>query len=277
MKSIHKIFTIAALISLTSTINAQEENEPLAPIVNDDTTKIKLGNMTIIFGDEDEDDFDFEEEEDEESSSIGLKGEFNVGMNGWLNTSNSTTFSSEYEPMSLALNRSAAFSLALKVDGLDLFKGHLFISPGLAITRNNYHFENKQMQISTGGDTTMFLIDSAFTFDKYKLRASYFEIPLTVGARIGKIDDTHFTIEAGVIGGININSIVKQRYYIDEVKYKNKVKDDFNINPFKLDAIASMKIGSFGIFGRYSLTSMFENNKTQEVYPFTLGITLGGI
>jgi len=260
-----------------ATITLAQEDIP----VNDDTTKIKMGNMTIIFNDSDEeDDFDFDMEDstDVEEDGLGVEMDMSIGMNGWLNTSNSTVFSDDYSDMSLQMNRSRSFGMHMMMSGLDLFKGHMFFSPGLGVNWNNYHFENKNMSLTTGNDTTIFAIDSALQFDKYKLRTTYLELPVTLGFRIGNIEKNYFTIQAGVIGGINISSVVKQRYYLESVKYKEKIKDDFNVNPFKLDAIVRLKFNNtLGVFARYSFTTMFEEGKTQEVYPFAVGITLGGV
>ena len=272
-----KLYTLLFSLMIIGGNFAQTEQ----PKVTDDTTKIKIGNMTIIFDEDSEEDseFDFDMEEDKkEDKGISTNMEVGLGMNGWMNTAGSTTFSSDYLNMGLELNRSRAFSMHMVMSGLDIAKKHLFISPGFGVTWNNYHFEDKSVSVSTGGDTTMFVADSGFTFDKYKLRATYIEVPFTIGGRIGNPDDTHFTIEAGVIGGLNVSTVVKQRAYYNEVKFKNKVKDDFNVNPFKLDAIVKVRINEFiGLYGRYSLTTMFEQNKTQEVYPFSLGVTFGGI
>lgn len=273
------IYTILLSLMIISTVSAQQEEDNNL----DDTTKIKIGNMTIIFGEDSDEnsEFDFDMEDDsaeDDSKSISAQLEMGIGMNGWLTPSGTTTFSSEYQNMGLELNRSRSFSMHMVMDGLDIAKEHLFISPGFGITWNNYHFEDKSVSISTGGDTTMFMADSNLKFDKYKLRTAYLEVPFTIGARIGNPDDTHFTLEAGVIGGINISSVVKQRAYVDDVKFKNKIKDDFNVNPFKLDAIIKLRLNNtIGLYGRYSLTTMFEVNKTQEVYPFSIGVTIGGI
>lgn len=250
------------------------------PDMNDDTTKIKLGNMTIIFGDDEEEDFDFSMEDTIEvtKSPYGVDLDITWGMNGWLNTNNSTVYSSDYSDMSLQMTRSRAFGMHAMMYGLDLFKGHLFFSPGLGFTWNNYHFENKMMSLTLDNDTTIFAVDSAIQFDKYKLRATYAELPIMIGARIGNPEKHHLNIQVGVIGGININSIVKQRYFINNVKFNEKVKDDFNVNPFKLDLVTKLKFSDqIGVYARYSLTPMFEKGKTQEVYPFAVGITIGGI
>jgi hypothetical protein len=274
-----KVYTLLFPLILFGTLNAQQEIDNNS----DDTTKIKIGNMTIIFGEDDEGDseFDFDMEDDTlegDCKPINALLEIGLGMNGWLTPSGTTTFSSEYQNMGLQLNKSRAFSMHVVLGGLDIAKEHLFISPGFGVTWNNYHFEDKTVSISTGADSTIFMSDTTMRFDKYKLRTTYIEVPLTVGARLGNPDDFHFTIEAGIIGGLNISSVVKQRTYVNEVKFKNKVKDDFNVNPFKLDAIVKLRVNEvLGIYGRYSLTTMFEVNKTQEVYPFSIGVTFGGI
>jgi len=56
--------------------------------------------------------------------------------------------------------------------------------------------------------------------------------------------------------------------------YKRKVKDDFNVNPFKYDLIARIGYGKFTMFGTYSLSTLFESGKGPVVYPFTAGISL---
>jgi hypothetical protein len=180
--------------------------------------------------------------------------------------------------MSIQLNRSRSFGIHTMMSGLDIFKGHVFLSPGLGFTWNGYHFENKMMGLTTDNDTTIFLVDSTIQYDKYKLRTTYAELPIMLGFRIGNLDKKFLTVQAGVVGGLNIGTIVKQRYFVNNVKYKEKVKDDFNVNPFKLDAIVKLKFKeSIGVFARYSFTTMCEQGKTQEVYPFSIGITLGGV
>lgn len=270
-----KIYLILTPLFLTILTYAQNEHP-----VNDDTTKIKMGNMTIIFNEDDEDDFDFnmDDSTEVEEKSVGIEMDMSLGMNGWLNSSNSTVFSNDYSDMSLQLNRSRSFGMHMMMSGLDIFKGHVFFSPGLGLNWNNYHFENKNVSLTTGNDTTIFMVDSTIQFDKYKLRTTYAELPITLGFRIGNLEKNYLTVQAGVIGGINISSVVKQRYFVNSVKYKEKIKDDFNVNPFKLDAIVRLKFNeTLGVFARYSFTSMFEEGKTQTVYPFAIGITIGGV
>jgi hypothetical protein len=268
------------LIGLTLSSFGQANGEKPKKI-SDDTTKIKIGNITIIVDNGDststDDDFDFNnEKEEEKEKSFELMGMMNIGMNGWLTGNNQTAFPSQYTNMSLNYSKSRLFGFDFMLSGLDLFKKHVYISPGLGISWNNYHF-NEKIQISTGPDTTMFVSDSITNFTKYKFRNTYLSVPLVVGFRIGNVEKKHFDIHAGVIGSFNAGSIVKQKYTTDGTNNKDKIKDDFNVNPFKLEAIARLTFGSFGIYGKYSLTEQFQPNKTQEVYPFSVGVTFGNI
>jgi hypothetical protein len=55
-----------------------------------------------------------------------------------------------------------------------------------------------------------------------------------------------------------------------------KNRDDFHLHPFKMDATARIGWGWINLFGTYSLTSLFKEDKYPELYPFTAGITLTG-
>jgi hypothetical protein len=276
MKSLaQKISTTLLLTSFSLFLHAQADQ------MKDDTTKIKIGKITIIIEDEGEDDFDFdkekaEDEKNKKEETLYVNTLMNIGMNGWLTATNSTAFPSEYTNMALNYSRSRMFGFDCMLGGLDLFNKHLYISPGFGISWNNYHF-NEKITISTGADTTMFMSDSVFNFTKFKFRTTYFSVPLVIGARIGNPEKQHFDIHAGVIGSFNMNNIVKQKYTVDGTNNKDKIEDDFNVNPFKLEAIARISYKTFGLYAKYSFTEQFYTGKTQAVYPFSIGVTFGGI
>jgi hypothetical protein len=277
-----KYILTTALISAAMLSWSQEEIEVPSNIgIKDDTSKIKIGNITIIFNEDGADDFeDFDSEEfgedEDDENSVGFVGQINFGMNGWLTADNQTTFASEYQTMSLDLAKSRSFGFDFMFQGADLFNKRLFISPGFGVNWNGYKFE-ENITVSTGGDTTIFATDTVRIFDKYKLRATYVQVPLMLGVRLGDLSNKPFIIEGGVIGGFNIGSLVKQKYVADGTAFKDKISDDFNINPFKLEVVARLSIGELGLYGKYAVTTMFEAGKTQAVQPFSIGLTLGSI
>lgn len=244
----------------------------------DDTTRVKTKKKTILIVEDGDEDFDFEDDSLEfVEDGIDMVLTMDLGMNGYLTPENSMSLPSSLNLMELNYQKSTALSFNFMLKGADIIKDWFYISPGIGITSNDYSFKNN-IQISTGSDTTMFMEDTLITFDKNKLKVTYIQVPLVLGFRIGNPNKTRVGLQFGAIGAYKIGSKMKQKYYLPEsdTKQKNKVKDDFNINPFKVDLVARINIGDIGLFGKYSVTSLFEPNKAPELYPFSVGFTFGG-
>jgi hypothetical protein len=238
-----------------------------------DTSVLTMGNSTIIFIQRDSTDENYIKEKPGDKETL-LKLSIDIGMNGYMSEKNEISLPSRQNLMELDYARSWTFGFGMMFNKAAIIKDRLYISPGLGMTWNNYFFKNN-IDISTSSDSTSFTQNTNIDYGKYKLRVTYLQVPLIVGVRMGDLN-MPFGIQAGVIGSYKIGSAVKEKYTIDDTKYKAKVKDDFNINPFKLEAIARVSIGGVGLFARYSLTTLFEENKAPELYPFSAGITVGG-
>ena len=70
---------------------------------------------------------------------------------------------------------------------------------------------------------------------------------------------------------------MKYKYRLEGDTKKEKDKQDFNVNPFRVSLTARMGYGWFNVFATYSLTQLFEDGRGPELYPFTIGITLLGV
>ncbi len=81
-------------------------------------------------------------------------------------------------------------------------------------------------------------------------------------------------LAAGVLAGYKLTSKTKQEFTLDGYEYYVTRKDDYNLNPFKLDATARIGYGDFTMFATYSLTTLFEKNKGPELYPFSVGVRI---
>jgi hypothetical protein len=246
----------------------------------DDTTRIKTKNKIILIIDGDGEDFSFEEDTtgaEEHEDGMELITTLDFGMNGYLAPDYSMSLPQSQRMMELNSSKSTAFSVNFMLNGANIAKDWFYISPGIGLNFNDYSFKNN-IQISTGSDTTMFTSDTIFANDKYELRAAYVQVPLLLGFRFGNPDKERVGLQIGAIGAYKIGSRIKQKYFLPEndTKQKNKIKDDFNINPFKVDLVARLSIGDVGLFGKYSVTSLFEKNKAPELYPFSVGFTFGG-
>ncbi len=250
--------------------------------INDDTVRIKLGEATLLIiddepGEEDEFDFDIDEGNDDHDGDHDDDGGLvmDIGMNGYLTPNYEITLPESQNLMQLNYSRSRSFGLTKMLMDADIIEDRLYISPGIGVNWNNYFFKNT-VNISTGNDSTTFQLDSVYTYDKYKLRVTYLQVPLIIGVRLGDLDKRPLGLQVGAIGSFKIGSMVKQKYSMNETNFKDKIRDDYNLNPFKLEAIARISVGNMGIFARYSLTSLFETGKAPDLYPFSAGITFGG-
>ena len=241
------------------------------------------------------DDFDLSDTTDEDYTSfVESVGYMQIGANGFMTADNSLTLPSDMSLLELDLAKSRSFSFATAWYFGRMSASTLYVSPGLGITWNSYKFKNN-VNISPNNDTLLFTLDTINSYDKYKLRATYLEVPLVVGIRLGggksqeriTLDDGNvkikvkreskpFQLQAGVVAGYNIGSLVKAKYERDGTRYKEKITDDYNLNPFKLAATARIGYGDFGFFAKYSLTSMFQANKAAELYPFSVGVQFSG-
>ena len=265
-KSILTLFAIA----ITSLSFAQQE-------MKDDTTRIKIGKITIVI----EGDSISEEDVQIDTIKSGDKEEdqsnfsFDVGMNGYLSAGNTMSLPNSMQLMELDYSKSRNFAFNFMHKGIETNNKRLYIKPGIGFSWNNYFFKNN-LAISTGSDTTLFTTDSITNYKKYKFRTSYIQIPVVAGLRLGNVNNKPMGLQFGVIGGYNLNNIVKQKILNGKTAFKNKIKDDYNVMPFKLEFVGRLSIGDFGLYAKYNFTPLFEQGKAPLVYPFSVGFTFGG-
>ena len=242
-----------------------------------DTTTFKIGNNTAILINRPPKEFDYDFGNCD--SSCNKKGKdivtfiVDVGANGYLTAENKIALPDEHNLMDLDYTRSRSFGFSFLFDVVNLAHDRLYIAPGIGVTWNGYHYENN-INISSSSDKLIFSLDTLHQNTKYKLRATYLEIPLMIGTRIGNLK-APLGIQFGVIGGYKIGSITKQKYQQDRTSYKTRAQQNFNLSPFKLDLITRITFGDIGLFGRYSMTTLFKDGKTLELTPFAAGITIG--
>lgn len=279
-----KILLLFLVQLLVFSILAQNDSVP-----SSDTAKIILKNKTIIIISKNssspssdtltvsESDSAYIDDDNEEESKWGFRTLYNFGWNGYLTADNQIDLPAQYRDFEIDYGKSRSIGFDFMLRGADLFHRRVYISPGLGFTWNKYRFKDKQLTLSTQNDTVAFIKDSTFTYDSYKLRTAYIEVPVMLGFRLGNLDKKYFTVNMGVVGGYNIGNVTKGKYAMSGTKHNKKIKDDYNVQPFKLDAVARISFGKIGVFGRYSFTSLFEKNKAPALIPFSLGISWGRI
>jgi hypothetical protein len=139
---------------------------------------------------------------------------------------------------------------------------------GFIIETNNFKFENSP-SFRKGGPP--YVIHDTIAFDKNKLSTSYFTIPLMLGIKTNPKSSKTFNINAGVSIGYLYSSRNKQ---ISDERGKQKIKGNFNMQPWKFQVVAEAGWNWFKFYGAYAPSSMFKSGP--DFRPYNVGIRMGG-
>ena len=169
------------------------------------------------------------------------------------------------EDLELKTGKTTNVNLWLFMQKLNITKGILNLKYGLGLEMFNYRYENN---ISYHKNPSYIFRDSV-SFSKNKLFTSYVSVPfmLNVNTRPGKKKGLSFS--AGVTAGYLVGSRNKQ---ISGERGKDKLKDDFNLEKFRLAYIGEVGLGPVRLFGSYSTTALHEGALKQ--YPYSFGLRL---
>ncbi len=255
------------------TISIKVNNKPVIEVIDIDDagntthkknkTSVKVGKSTWV---------DFQ---DHSSKYKGHWFGFDLGVNGFLNDKNAIDYPENYPYLDLNYNKSIYVGLNILQYSIPLYKDKFGITTGLGLSWNNFRFAknvilSSQNGVLSGGYDN----DLQKKYEKSKLVVSYLEVPLLLGFQTNPVvSDYRVHGEFGVIGGIRLGSHTKV-VYNDGSRKKDKNHDDFFISPLKADATVRLGIGHVSIFGKYSLTEMFRNNKGPVIHPFSVGLSI---
>ena len=201
---------------------------------------------------------------------------FDLGIAGYLTPSGSTSLPANQNLLKLSTSgrRPVSGGLTLMLDEAGIIKNRWYVRTGIGLNWTSYYFDNN-VDISTGGDTTEFTLDTIRNFRVNRLILTHLQVPLLMGIRLGDLDNP-FGLQVGVVGSYKIGSAIERKYEFNSAKIKSKIRDDYNLKPFKFEAIAKVSFGNFGVHARYSLTELFVSGEAPELYPFSVGISIGG-
>lgn len=250
-----------------------------------DTTKIVMGEKVIwviesngndeVILDGFNDSLDMEDWDWDYDDGCGPNlahwGGFEMGVNGFLNSNNTTEMTNNAWELDYA--RSFVFNLHPFEKKFNLFKGHVGFVTGLGFSFHNYQFKGST-NLFADADTTYAFTDTIISYDKNKLKAAYVKIPLLLEINTSLDPDKTFHIAGGVEAGFRMSSKMKYKYEFEDEKYKIKAKGHYNLNPWKISAVARVGYRNVTFFANYSLTPLFEKGAGPELYPFEVGLTL---
>lgn len=199
---------------------------------------------------------------------------FGIGVNGWL-SNGSFAMPKGQEYMRLNYGKSLNFQLNPFEKNIHIYKNYVNLVVGLGFEWNQYEFSNKT-RLNPDSSYTHGVIDSTntFSYQKNRLKSTFINVPVLLEFNTHKNPKKAFHIAFGVIGGYKLGSRTRQIVEQNGRTIKYVKKDDYNLNPFRVNAHASIGYHNLTIYADYALTPLFENGKGPELYPFTIGVKL---
>lgn len=194
--------------------------------------------------------------------------------NGYLDSKNSTTPPKGFEFLDLDYSKSFGWGINFADVDINLAKNKLFLVTGLGLHFHNYRFQNNTT-LRTDTNYIAAFTDTLVTFKKNTLKTFYITAPLLFEFNTSNKTEDCFHFAIGAMVGYKLGSKTKQVFEQNNKQFRLKLRDDYNLSPFKLDAVFGVGYGNFTIFSTYSISEMFQKNKGPKLYPFTIGILIG--
>lgn len=245
-----------------------------------DTTEIKLSKKRILIidhNDNNEKSEDKWENEDKDEADVTHDNFHHwtgvgFGVNGYLTSDNKTSLPSGINFLDLNYSKSLNFILNIAEKDIHLYKNYINLVTGLGFECNSYEFKNN-ISLDPNSNTVSASVDSLIDYKKNKLKTTSINIPLLLEFNTNNNSDKSFHFAAGMIFGYKLSSKTKQTYDWEKREIKVKVKDDFNLAPFRSALTFRAGYDNVTLFANYSLTSLFESKKGPSLYPFSIGLS----
>lgn len=181
------------------------------------------------------------------------------------------------DDLKLKAGKSVDVNIWIFMQRLNLIKHHLNLKYGLGLELNNYRY-NSNISYREAGDVpysnppaitnSPYIFRDSISFTKNKLAADYLTVPLMLNFTTNpRHPGKSFLISAGISAGYLYSSRNKQ---ISAERGKQKYKDDFDLEQFKISYVGEIGLGPIRLYGSYSPTSIYQ--KGLDIMPYTFGI-----
>ena len=255
-----------------------------------DTTKIRIGKMKIsvvddgkdiVINKDDFDDSDFDDDwngKDNDDFQFHKKKKnhrfephyagFDIGLNTFLTANQSTTLPNDAKYLDLNTNKSFEVQANIAQLGINLIKDRIGIATGVGFKWNNYKFQNTNLVLYSDSTYLKYTFDNTTSYDKSKLTVWYLTVPVLLEFQI-PVHNKPLYLSAGIEGGLKLGAHTKM---VTTSGKKTKDRSDFHLNPYTYGLTARLGYDNFGVYGSYSLQTLFKTDEGPELYPFVLGV-----
>ncbi len=199
---------------------------------------------------------------------------FGIGVNGWT-SGGSFILPKNQKYMELNYGKSLNFQLNPLEKDIHIYKNYVNLVVGLGFEWSQYEFRNRT-KLNPDSSYTSGIIDSSnvFNYRKNRFKTTFVNVPVLLEFNTSKNPHKAFHIAFGVIGGYKLGSRTRQVLELKGEDIKLIRKDNYNLNPFRVNAHASIGYNNFTLYADYALTPLFESGRGPELFPFTFGVKL---
>jgi hypothetical protein len=196
-----------------------------------------------------------------------------LGLNGYMDKDQNTSFPDHpFMELNEAKSRTFAINPFQWSIGLQR-RGNIGLVTGLGVEWNNYHFDNNYLiDVNDAG-----IIDGTSTdrnIKKNKLVTTYVNAPLLLEFQIpNRRNHSELYLSMGGVGGYRISSKMKTTFK-DGDKDEVSSKGSYSLRDWRYGAMVRMGYRAINLYSTYYFSSLFEDNKGPEVYPFSIGLSI---
>ncbi len=268
----NKTFAVDGASSIKSADGKEDFSQhPGINTSNDDTTRVTIGNKKLIIVDNDKK----SEEKEKPKHMKSVYAGFELGLNSMV-TPDMNFKLSNTPYLNTKLGSSVSYGLNLfEWDG-QIVKNKIAFTSGFGMTWSNYHFEGNSFL--TPHIDSLNATPSASSLSLNKLYTYDLNAPFLIKFAPGKKGDPKkgFHFAAGAIVRYMVTTQVVTESTANGYKQRVELTDDFNINPFRVDATVRVGYNKVKLFANYALTPYFNSSKAPDVRNFSAGLTLIG-
>ncbi len=165
--------------------------------------------------------------------------------------------------LKIKTGKSSNVNLWIFMQKLDLAKRMLNLKYGLGLEMYNFRYTSN----ITYKDKPPSIFRDSIDFSKNKLYVGYLSVPFMLNFDANPEKKQSFSASVGVSAGYRIGSHNKQ---VSDERGKDKIKGDFNLDPWRFAYIAEMGLGPIRLYGSYSINPLHESGLKQ--YPYAVGL-----
>jgi len=199
---------------------------------------------------------------------------FEFGLLNFVNKNQS--FVSEEEISFMQIVPEKTFSYGLNIFELNIpFTKYSFgLATGAGLRWSSISLEqNINLVQNEDGVIVGEIISAEKEIKKNKLNIAYIRVPVVLEYQ-KPIKSRKLYFSLGLYGELRGWSKQRQKYVVNEITYKDKKVDNFQLSPFTYGISARAGYGDIGLFVEYTLVPLFKDEKGPEMYPVMIGVRL---